>query len=62
MGALWVPYRRDKHLMKAILKAGLETSVNPSISRDDIDKKVNIIFCHADVQGASMNDNMRYGT
>jgi DNA repair exonuclease SbcCD ATPase subunit len=47
LGALWVPYRRDPALMKSILAAG----------RDNPD--VGIIFCHADVRGAYMNDGMR---
>jgi len=47
LNALWVPYRRDHHLMKSILKAGNDN--------DDID----IIFCHADVKGAFMNDGIR---
>lgn len=46
LGALWIPYRRDANLMKAILRAG---NNNPDVG---------IIFCHADVKGAFMNDNM----
>jgi hypothetical protein len=45
-----VPYRRDKNLMKAILKAGLDSSVNPGNPGEN-DSNMNIIFCHADVQG-----------
>lgn len=47
MGALWVPYRRDTELMKDILKTAT-TTADPSI-----------IFCHADVCGAYMNDGMK---
>eukprot|EP01041_Mallomonas_annulata_P000110 gene110-158_t len=47
LGALWIPYRRDHELMKAILKAG----------SNHVD--VSAIFCHADVRGAFMNDGMR---
>ncbi len=47
MGALWVPYRRDLSVLRAVLRAGAAT---PGIS---------MIFCHADVKGAFMNDNMR---
>ena len=47
LGALWIPYRRDPTLMQAILKAGAD---HPDVS---------IIFCHADVKGAYMNDGMR---
>lgn len=47
MGALWIPYRRDASLMKAIL--------NQASARQDI----SMVFCHADVKGAYMNDNMR---
>ena len=47
LNALWVPYRRDHQLMKSILNAGNKN--------DDID----IIFCHADVKGAFMNDGIR---
>ena len=47
LGALWIPYRRDHELMKAILSNGFK--------RDDF----NAIFCHADVHGAFMNDNMK---
>jgi type IV secretory pathway TrbL component len=45
-----VPYRRDKNLMKAILKAGLDSSVDPGNPGEN-DSNMNIIFCHADVQG-----------
>ena len=47
LGALWVPYRRDPNVMRAVLRAGADT---PGVS---------MIFCHADVKGAYMNDNMR---
>jgi hypothetical protein len=47
MGALWIPYRRDAALMRSILAAG---ATHPDVS---------IIYCHADVQGAMMNDGMR---
>ena len=47
MGALWIPYRRDSNLMKAILKS--------SAQRSDI----SMVFCHADVKGAYMNDGMK---
>ena len=47
LGALWVPYRRDPNIMRAVLRAGADT---PGVS---------MIFCHADVKGAYMNDNMR---
>ena len=38
LGALWIPYRRDPEIMKAVLQAGRE--------RQDI----HTVFCHADVQ------------
>lgn len=47
MGALWIPYRRDTRLMKAILAAG---AAHPEVS---------MVYCHADVRGAMMNDGMR---
>lgn len=47
LGALWVPYRRDHQLLKAILREGAS---NPAVG---------IVFCHADVKGASMNDGMK---
>ncbi len=47
MGALWVPYRRDPAVLKSVLKAGAAH------------KDVSMVFCHADVRGAYMNDNMR---
>jgi len=47
LGALWVPYRRDSNVMRAVLRQGADT---PGVS---------MIFCHADVRGAYMNDNMR---
>ncbi|KAJ1441119.1 hypothetical protein B484DRAFT_476493, partial [Ochromonadaceae sp. CCMP2298] len=43
MGALWIPYRREAGLMRRVLKTPTDVS---------------IIFCHADVRGAMMNDNM----
>jgi hypothetical protein len=47
LGALWVPYRRDAALMKNILQqAGTRADIS-------------MVFCHADVKGAYMNDNMR---
>jgi hypothetical protein len=69
MGALWVPYRRDPKMMKAILDAGnylnsnndTETIKNAeigSVLTKEVEK-ISIIFCHADIQGASMNDGMR---
>jgi hypothetical protein len=69
MGALWVPYRRDPKMMKAILDAGNYRNSNNDAEAirnaeiDDINtrevEKISIIFCHADIQGASMNDGMR---
>ena len=75
MGALWIPYRRNPNMMKAILSAGKFTknideidNINSieNIEKDIIlknklkeNEKVSIIFCHADIQGASMNDGMR---
>ena len=50
LGAIWIPYRRDAILMQLILEA--------SMKRNDL----NIIFCHADVKGAYMNDGMKYLT
>jgi len=47
LGALWIPYRRDPAVMKAVLTQAAE--------RADI----SMVFCHADVKGAYMNDNMR---
>ena len=70
MGALWIPYRRNPNMMKAILSAGKFTKNNNEIENDSNNniiianklkenEKVSIIFCHADIQGASMNDGMR---
>ena len=72
MGALWIPYRRDPKMMKAVLTAGRfsDNDMAGGFNKlDDIsdnlkeklkeNEKVSIIFCHADIQGASMNDNMR---
>jgi hypothetical protein len=69
MGALWIPYRRDPKMMKAVLTAGKFSDDVDSNKLDGIsdtlkeklkeNEKVSIIFCHADIQGASMNDNMR---
>ena len=80
MGALWVPYRRDPKMMKAILTAGNFMNSNNDVESvgsrsENIDlntiggeivkenvklkEKISIIFCHADIQGASMNDGMR---
>jgi hypothetical protein len=47
LGALWIPYRRDPAVMKAVLG---QCASAPEIS---------MVFCHADVRGAYMNDNMR---
>ena len=41
--------RRDPKLMKSILEAGTN-----GVAGD-----ISMIFCHADVRGAFMNDNMR---
>jgi hypothetical protein len=46
LGALWIPYRRDPALMKSVLAAV------------KLHENINMIFCHADVKGAFMNDNM----
>jgi hypothetical protein len=46
MHALWIPYRRKAETMKSILS---------QCHRKDI----SAIFCHADVRGAMMNDNMQ---
>ena len=69
MGALWIPYRRDPKMMKAVLTAGRfsdDVAFNKLDGISDTlkeklkeNEKVSIIFCHADIQGASMNDNMR---
>jgi hypothetical protein len=47
MNALWLPYRRDHKLMHQILHSAR--------NRDDI----SMVFCHADVRGAYMNDGIR---
>jgi hypothetical protein len=47
LGALWIPYRRNHQLMEDIL---LKSTSNKDIS---------MIFCHADVRGAWMNDGMQ---
>lgn len=47
LGALWIPYRRDSNIMKSVLAAVKYHQNN-----------INMIFCHADVKGAFMNDNM----
>ena len=84
MGALWVPYRRDPKMMKAILDAGnylnsnndvesVKNAVHGGSENTDFKvieigkekvkvkemERISIIFCHADIQGASMNDGMR---
>ena len=80
MGALWIPYRRDTQLMKAILSQGVKhariSSDTTHISGSNLDgnsmdgtdttspsspssSSVSIIFCHADVRGAFMNDGAR---
>ena len=69
MGALWIPYRRNPNMMKAILSAGtFSEEINDplNIEKNSVilnkikeNEKVSIIFCHADIQGASMNDGMR---
>ena len=46
MNALWIPYRRDHSVLKQILRDGMV--------RKDV-----AFFCHADVKGAFMNDNIR---
>lgn len=46
MNALWMPYRRDRQLMASALRSAAR--------RDDI----SMIFCHADVKGAYMNDGV----
>lgn len=48
LGALWVPYRRDASLMKEVLQ---QAGARPG--------DISMVFCHADVRGAYMNDNMR---
>lgn len=50
LNALWLPYRRDHELLQNIL-----TSSQQHISTGN----VNAIFCHTDVKGALMNDNIR---
>lgn len=52
MGALWLPYRRDEKIMQKILQSTLLTS---NINSGEI----SMIFCHADVKGAFMNDGIR---
>lgn len=52
LGALWIPYRRDHSLMKTILREGTAGNVEGSGG-------VSIIYCHADIRGASMNDGMK---
>jgi DNA repair exonuclease SbcCD ATPase subunit len=49
MGALWLPYRRDHKLLRDAL-----TACAPAIESGE----VSVIFCHADVKGAKMNDNI----
>ena len=55
LGALWVPYRRDPAVMKAVFDACISSNNNNSNNSEG----VSMIFCHADVKGAFMNDNMR---
>ena len=82
MGALWIPYRRDTQLMKAILSQGVkhahissdathtsgrtlnsvggsDMSSSSSSLTPPPSSSVSIIFCHADVRGAFMNDGAR---
>ena len=47
LGAAWLPYRRDQGHMRHLLQQCRQ--------RTDI----SMIFCHADVKGALMNDGMR---
>ena len=41
------------------LNLNLNSNSNTNSNQLIENKKVSIIFCHADIQGASMNDNMR---
>ncbi len=47
LGAAWLPYRREHATMQLLLQQ--------CCLRDDID----VIYCHADVKGAYMNDGIR---
>jgi DNA repair exonuclease SbcCD ATPase subunit/DNA repair exonuclease SbcCD nuclease subunit len=47
LNALWLPYRRNHHLMKHILTEAWNHS------------DISAVFCHADVKGAWMNDGMQ---
>ncbi len=55
-GALWLPYRRDKMVMKQVLDY-CATLTGSDLK--DKSKAVSMIFCHADVRGAWMNDNIQ---
>ena len=68
LGALWIPYRRSASLLKDILacvsnsNSGDDSnSTNESIHRmqRQIKDQVSMIYCHADIQGAFMNDNIQ---
>lgn len=48
LGALWIPYRRSSEHMKYILGEAWQRS-----------DEISAIFCHTDVKGAWMNDNMQ---
>lgn len=47
LNALWLPYRRNHHLMKHILTEAWNHS------------DISAVFCHADVKGAWMNDGLQ---
>ena len=47
LGALFIPYRRNASTMKSIMSSVPH--------RNDI----SMIYCHADIRGAFMNDGMR---
>ena len=49
LGALWLPYRRNHELLQDALAA---------TSAKFASGEVSIVFCHADVKGAKMNDNV----
>jgi DNA repair exonuclease SbcCD nuclease subunit len=74
--ALWLPYRRDKMVMKQVLDYAAtliprhlqnhdtDTNTSPSLHQQRaIEEReresISMIFCHADVRGAWMNDNIQ---
>lgn len=66
LGALWLPYRRNYQYLQRILQDPVVTSSNAESQVRQAGSSgskplpaVSMIFCHADVRGAFMNDGAR---